>query len=228
MKLRESGMPDESMWSGFFSPEQTLTKLGLTGLCRDVVDFGCGYGTFTIPAARIAQGTVQAFDIEAEMVTTTVRKVEEAGLINVRVTRRDFATTGTGLPDESADYRPTRSSSRVRGSSRWRGLRSQGADATVHSPVARHAENRGNQPTRSTRNADSEEPALLREVHDRDTGDQQRDAGTQVCQERPLVREEGPVNRELVPQQKRGLVKPGIRFIHRGCSPRRARCRISP
>ncbi len=104
MKLRESGMPDESMWSGFFSPEQTLTKLGLTGSCRDVVDFGCGYGTFTIPAARIAQGTVHAFDIEAEMATTTARKVEKAGLTNVRVERRDFATDGTGLPDESADY----------------------------------------------------------------------------------------------------------------------------
>ena len=40
MKTRESGMPDESMWAGFFSPEQTLVKLGLTGSCRDVVDFG--------------------------------------------------------------------------------------------------------------------------------------------------------------------------------------------
>jgi ubiquinone/menaquinone biosynthesis C-methylase UbiE len=104
MKTRESGMPDESMWSGFFSPEQTLAKLGLGGSCGDVVDFGCGYGTFSIPAARIVRGTVHALDIEGDMVETTRRKAEEAGLTNVRVDWRDFVADGTGLPDGSVDY----------------------------------------------------------------------------------------------------------------------------
>jgi ubiquinone/menaquinone biosynthesis C-methylase UbiE len=104
MKTRESGMPDESMWSGFFSPEQTLTKLGLTDSCGDVVDFGCGYGTFTIPAARMVCGTAHALDIDTEMVAATRRKAEEAGLSNIRVERRDFAADGTGLADASVDY----------------------------------------------------------------------------------------------------------------------------
>jgi ubiquinone/menaquinone biosynthesis C-methylase UbiE len=104
MKTRESSMPDESMWSGFFSPGQTLARLGLTGSCRDVVDFGCGYGTFSIPAARLVRGTVHALDIEADMVEATRRKAEEAGLSNVRVERRDFVADGTGLPDNSVDY----------------------------------------------------------------------------------------------------------------------------
>jgi len=107
VKTRESGMPDESMWSGFFSPEQTLAKLGLTGSCGDVVDFGCGFGTFTIPAARIVRGTpgiVHALDIEPDMVETTRRKAEEARLTNVRVERRDFVADGTGLPDANVDY----------------------------------------------------------------------------------------------------------------------------
>ncbi len=104
MKTRESGMPDESMWSGFFSPGQTLAKLGLTSTCRDVVDFGCGYGTFTIPAARKVRGTVYALDIEAEMVEATECKAGEAGLTNVRVERRDFVADGTGLPEASVDY----------------------------------------------------------------------------------------------------------------------------
>ncbi len=104
MKTRESGMPDESMWEGFFSPEQTLAKLGLTGSCRDLVDFGCGYGTFTIPAARIVRGIVHALDIEPDMIGATSRKAEEAGLDNVRVEGRDFVTLGTGLPDGSVDY----------------------------------------------------------------------------------------------------------------------------
>jgi len=104
MKTRESGMPDESMWLGFFSPEQTLAKLGLTGSCGEVVDFGCGYGTFTIPAARIVRGAVHALDIEADMVETTRRKADKAGLTNVRVQQRDFVCDGTGLPDASVDY----------------------------------------------------------------------------------------------------------------------------
>jgi len=104
MKTRESGMPDEQIWSSFFSPTQTLARLGLTESCRDVVDFGCGYGTFTIPAARIVRGTVHALDIEAEMVEATARKARAAGLTNVHVERRDFVVEGTGLPDGEVDY----------------------------------------------------------------------------------------------------------------------------
>jgi ubiquinone/menaquinone biosynthesis C-methylase UbiE len=104
MKARESGMPEEQMWSGFFSPEQTLAHLALTSECRDLVDFGCGYGTFAIPAAHIVRGTVHALDIEAEMVEETVRKASESRLNNVRVVQRDFFSQGTGLPDDSVDY----------------------------------------------------------------------------------------------------------------------------
>ena len=75
MKTRESGMPEESMWQGLFDPETVLKMLGLTSACQKVVDFGCGYGTFTIPAARIVSGIATA-DIEAEMVELTRRKAE--------------------------------------------------------------------------------------------------------------------------------------------------------
>jgi len=104
MKTRESGMPDESMWTDFFDAENVLRKLGLTSSCRDVVDFGCGYGTFTIPAARMISGTVHALDIEPEMVQATAAKAQEAGLNNVETCLRDFVAEGTGLPDASVDY----------------------------------------------------------------------------------------------------------------------------
>jgi len=104
MKGRESGMPDEPIWSGFFSPEQTLVRLGLTGSCGDVVDFGCGYGTFTIPAARMVRGAVRALDIEPVMIEATTRKAEREGLNNVRVDLRDFVADGAGLPPDSVDY----------------------------------------------------------------------------------------------------------------------------
>jgi ubiquinone/menaquinone biosynthesis C-methylase UbiE len=104
MKTRESGMPEEPVWSGFFDPEAILRTLGLQLESGDVVDFGCGYGTFAIPAARIVRGTVHAFDFEAEMVSATTARAETEGLSNVVASRRDFMADGTGLPDQSVGY----------------------------------------------------------------------------------------------------------------------------
>lgn len=104
MKTRESGMPDEAMWSSFFSPTQTLARLGLTDGCGDVVDFGCGYGTFAVPAGQTIRGTVHAFDIEPQMIEATASAALAAGLSNVRLELRDFMTHGTGLAHGSIDY----------------------------------------------------------------------------------------------------------------------------
>ena len=104
MKTRDSGMPAEQMWATFFDPEMVLRRLGLAAQCRDAVDFGCGYGTFSVPAARIVSGVVHALDIDPAMVAATRAKAEAAGLMNVRPTVRDFVAQGTGLPPESTDY----------------------------------------------------------------------------------------------------------------------------
>ncbi len=68
MKVRDSGMPDELMWAEFFDPPKALATLGLDCGLQDIVEFGCGYGTFTMAAAAIESGTVHALDIEPEMV----------------------------------------------------------------------------------------------------------------------------------------------------------------
>jgi len=104
MKARESGMPSEETWESFFDPVRTLGLLGLGRHTRHVVDLGCGYGTFTIPAAKCASGIVHAFDIEPTMLDETRRKAESEKLTNVRLYLRDFVTEGTGLPDLSVDY----------------------------------------------------------------------------------------------------------------------------
>jgi SAM-dependent methyltransferase len=104
MKTRESGMPEEEMWQDFFDAEAILRSLKLTPSCRDVVDFGCGYGTFTIPAARMVCGTVHALDLEPDMLRATQAKAEAEGLQNVRIYLRDFVSEGTGLPPSSVDY----------------------------------------------------------------------------------------------------------------------------
>ena len=64
MKIRESGMPEREMWEGFFDSRKILATLGINKQTTDVAEFGCGYGTFTIPAAKIIKGKIYAFDIQ--------------------------------------------------------------------------------------------------------------------------------------------------------------------
>jgi SAM-dependent methyltransferase len=104
MKTRESGMPDEEMWKSFFNPEFILRELGLDRACRSVVDFGCGYGLFTIEAARYISGTVYALDIDPMMIDICKTKVEENKIGNVVCEQRDFVKDGTGLPTGTADF----------------------------------------------------------------------------------------------------------------------------
>lgn len=103
MKVRDSGMPDEEMWAGFFDPTQTLKVFGLDQGVQELVEFGCGYGTFTLAAAAMTTGIVHALDIEPEMVNVVQRKSRDAGIDNVRATVRDFVAEGTGLADDSMD-----------------------------------------------------------------------------------------------------------------------------
>jgi SAM-dependent methyltransferase len=97
LKVRDSGMPDEEMWDPFFSPEKTLLLLGPDANVSEIAEFGCGYGTFTLPAARIACGKVHAFDIEPEMIAHVREKCRREGVINARLELRDFVAEDTGL-----------------------------------------------------------------------------------------------------------------------------------
>ena len=103
MKVRDSGMPEEEMWSGFFDPAEVLSVFGLDRGVQDLVEFGCGYGTFTLAAAGIAAGTVYALDIEPEMVDVVRQKCDEAGIDNVRAEVRDIVAQGIGLAENSMD-----------------------------------------------------------------------------------------------------------------------------
>ncbi|OHC26350.1 MAG: methyltransferase type 11 [Pseudomonadales bacterium RIFCSPLOWO2_12_59_9] len=98
MKGRESGMPEEAYWQSFFDADGVLETLFSAGtMAGDLVEFGCGYGTFTLPAARRTHGMVTALDIEPQMVDCVRRKAEAQGLSNVRAQVRDFVSQGTGL-----------------------------------------------------------------------------------------------------------------------------------
>lgn len=104
MKIRESGMPEENYWESFFNTASIFSKLQLDSEIVDVVEFGSGYGTFTIPAAKIIKGNIYAIDIDGSMITRLHKRIFEEQLVNIKVIKKDFVKDGTGLKDNSIDY----------------------------------------------------------------------------------------------------------------------------
>jgi ubiquinone/menaquinone biosynthesis C-methylase UbiE len=104
MKVRESGMPEPGMWHTFFDPGVVLDEMGLTRNAINVVDFGCGYGTFAVPAAKRIRGTLHGFDLDPAMIEASRRLAEQENVRNVQWHLRDFVAEGTGLDAGSVDY----------------------------------------------------------------------------------------------------------------------------
>ncbi|TDJ62216.1 MAG: class I SAM-dependent methyltransferase [Proteobacteria bacterium] len=104
MKIRESGMPEQLTWETYFDAPVILAQLGLTATCHDVVEFGCGYGTFTIAAAKRVLGTVYALDIDSAMSQAVALRAASERLTNIECVRCDFVHDGTGLVDGAVDY----------------------------------------------------------------------------------------------------------------------------
>jgi len=82
---------------------EVLQQIGISR-GQTVLDFGCGYGTYTIPAAKIVgeQGRVYALDKDKEALNGLMQKGESAGLKNIE----RMATLGEleiELADESVD-----------------------------------------------------------------------------------------------------------------------------
>ena len=62
------------------------------------LDLGCGYGTFSIPAARIVgkNGAVLSLDIDDKMVRRVLKKAKSRGLKNLRAIARDISSLEKG------------------------------------------------------------------------------------------------------------------------------------
>jgi len=84
--------------------EIVLRKAGLRA-GQTILDFGCGPGIFTIPAAEIAgkNGSVIALDVRSQPLERVREKAVNAGLKNIRTILLESPDLHTGLPDESVD-----------------------------------------------------------------------------------------------------------------------------
>lgn len=104
MKVRDSGMPDEKIWNDFFDTNLILSELQINSQINDLVEIGSGYGTFTIPTARLIKGKLYAFDIDNEMIDHLKEKLHKNQIDNVILEQRDILSETTGLADNSVDY----------------------------------------------------------------------------------------------------------------------------
>jgi ubiquinone/menaquinone biosynthesis C-methylase UbiE len=85
----------------FQNPRAKLEKIGI-GEGQAVLDFGCGPGSFAIPAAQIVgeRGKVYALDIHPLAIEAVEKKAKKEKLTNITAILSD---RDTGLPDESID-----------------------------------------------------------------------------------------------------------------------------
>jgi SAM-dependent methyltransferase len=103
MKLRESGMPEEAYWETLFDVESILDRLEIDGALGDVVELGCGYGTFTIPVAQRISGLLRTYDIDPDMIVRTLSRAGDAAIGNIACAERDIFADGFDVPDDSQD-----------------------------------------------------------------------------------------------------------------------------
>lgn len=93
MKIRDSGMPDESYWETLFDVPLILSRFDFSRF-HDVAELGCGYGTFSIPIAKTISGTLYTYDVDPEMISRTEQRT--AGL-PVVCENRDIMESGFGV-----------------------------------------------------------------------------------------------------------------------------------
>lgn len=102
-KIRDSGMPEEDYWNSLFKVDEILNAFQVGPEIDSVVDFGAGYGTFSLPVAQRVSGVVYAIDIELELLSRLFQKALKQGILNVIPRRRDIVEQGTGCADSSID-----------------------------------------------------------------------------------------------------------------------------
>ena len=102
VKGRDSGMPPVELWESFFgSPADIFDALGCHTVQGDAVEFGCGYGTFTVALAPRVSGSLYALDIDPTMVSATAARADQMGMVNIKSEQRDFMCAGSGRLDGS-------------------------------------------------------------------------------------------------------------------------------
>jgi ubiquinone/menaquinone biosynthesis C-methylase UbiE len=86
----------------FRKPAEFVNTLGISD-GHKVLDYGCGVGSYTIPAARLVgeSGKVYALDIHPIAIERVEKRARKKGLSNIVTIQSDLTT---GLPEEHLDF----------------------------------------------------------------------------------------------------------------------------
>jgi ubiquinone/menaquinone biosynthesis C-methylase UbiE len=86
----------------FRKPADFVNSLGIDK-GHNVLDYGCGIGSYTIPAARLVgeTGRVYALDIHPLAIERVKKRAREEELSNIETIQSDLAT---GLPENHLDF----------------------------------------------------------------------------------------------------------------------------
>ncbi|HKW05760.1 MAG TPA: methyltransferase domain-containing protein [Nitrososphaerales archaeon] len=103
--LRQTDLPNEAEWESYFRAHQMLSKVGLR---RGMVlaDLGCGYGTFSIPAAKIVGklGHVYGVDIDKKMTKRVLDRASKMKLRNITTATTSIVSSKrSSIPRKCAD-----------------------------------------------------------------------------------------------------------------------------
>lgn len=91
MKTRESGMPEATHWNRFFNASKLIKTMFLNQQIQgDILEFGSGYGTFTVPASYLTLGKVYALDIEKNLIESLRKLCLEQKIQNIVCQEYDF------------------------------------------------------------------------------------------------------------------------------------------
>ncbi|WP_217157588.1 class I SAM-dependent methyltransferase [Turneriella parva] len=97
-------MPDEEYWESLFDIETAMQRVGpLTGVV-DAVEFGSGYGTFSLPLAKKISGQLYALELETDLIHRLKARAESQNVNNIILKQIDFVAQGTGIAAASVDY----------------------------------------------------------------------------------------------------------------------------
>ena len=92
MKYRESGMPEENLLNTFFDPDQVLRLMEVNEKINVLIDIGCGYGTFLIPASKIIKEKVIGTDVDNEMIIICKNKIYQNNIQNAELQNIDISS----------------------------------------------------------------------------------------------------------------------------------------
>jgi len=86
----------------FRKPEETLAAIGIERGHR-VLDFGCGIGSYSIPAAKLVgeTGQIYALDVHPIAIERVNKRITKSGLTNIKTIQSDL---DTGLDNGSLDH----------------------------------------------------------------------------------------------------------------------------